>query len=48
VTVGAMLDGHRPKVAAPPPELGQDTQRLLLALGVTREEIETLTKDGVI
>ncbi|MBB5514502.1 formyl-CoA transferase [Rubricella aquisinus] len=48
VSIGAMLDGQRPAVDAPPPELGQDTARLLATLGVTEDERQTLADEGVI
>ncbi|KPP85073.1 MAG: putative acyl-CoA transferases/carnitine dehydratase [Rhodobacteraceae bacterium HLUCCA08] len=48
VRIGAMLDGARPAVAAPPPALGQDTGDILSELGYSGAEIEMLRTEGVI
>lgn len=48
VTVGALLNGQRPTVEMPPPELGQDSSRILERLGYSADAIETLRKEGVI
>ena len=46
--VGAMIDGARPRVAAPPPELGADTDDLLAELGYTADTIAAMREEGVI
>lgn len=46
--IGAMLDGQRPAVSAPPPQLGQDTDAILAQLGYGTAEIEAFRQDGVI
>ena len=48
VSVGALLNGRRPTVEMPPPELGQDSSRILERLGYSADAIETLRKEGVI
>lgn len=48
VSVGALLNGRRPTVEMPPPELGQDSSRILESLGYSADAIETLRKEGVI
>ena len=48
VSVGALLNGRRPTVEMPPPELGQDSSRILESLGYSADVIETLRKEGVI
>lgn len=47
-TTGIKLNGAAPKVATPPPQLGQDNDEVWGALGLTASEIQALTKDGVI
>jgi formyl-CoA transferase len=47
VRIGAMIDGRRPSVEAPPPALGADTWDILSWLGYSAEEIETLRAEGV-
>ena len=47
VRIGAMIDGRRPSVEAPPPALGADTRDILSWLGYSAEEIETLRAEGV-
>jgi len=46
--IGAMVDGVRPSVTAPPPVLGQDTQTVLTALGYDAAEITSLREKGVV
>lgn len=46
--IGAMFDGHRPAVGAPPPALGQDTADILAALGYSEGEIAEMRAEGVI
>ena len=48
VSIGAMFDGQRPTAAAPPPGLGQDSQRILRELGYSVDEIESMKREGVI
>ncbi|MBF9060292.1 CoA transferase [Rhodobacterales bacterium HKCCSP123] len=47
VRIGAMIDGKRPSVAAPPPVLGQDSAEILSDLGYSEQEIETMRAEGV-
>jgi crotonobetainyl-CoA:carnitine CoA-transferase CaiB-like acyl-CoA transferase len=47
VRIGAMIDGRRPSVEAPPPALGADTRDILSWLGYSAQEIETLRAEGV-
>jgi formyl-CoA transferase len=44
--IGAMIDGARPAVNAPPPELGADTREILHELGFDDAEIETMRAEG--
>ena len=46
--IGAMIDGQRPAVEAPPPALGQDTADILTALGYSEGEIAEMRAEGVI
>lgn len=46
--IGAMIDGRRPTVKTPPPELGADSAAVLRGLGYTPEDIEQLHAEGVI
>jgi formyl-CoA transferase len=46
--IGAMIDGVRPSVPAPPPALGADSDAVLTDLGFGRDEIAALRQDGVI
>ena len=46
--IGAMFDGRRPAVEAPPPALGQDTADILTALGYSEGEIAEMRAGGVI
>lgn len=46
--IGAMIDGARPNVSAPPPTLGQDTETILGALGYTPDKIKAMREDGAI
>ncbi|MEM1288338.1 MAG: CoA transferase [Pseudomonadota bacterium] len=46
--VGAMVDGERPRVEAPPPTLGQDTDDVLRSLGYSSVEIARLRKEAVV
>ena len=48
VRTGIKLDGNAPSVAKPPPELGQDNDRLFVELGLSADDIRTLRDDGVI
>jgi formyl-CoA transferase len=48
VTPGIKLDGTAPRVSAPPPELGQDTDAILAELGYGSEEIAVLRDAGAI
>lgn len=45
---GAMIDGERPCVTAPPPELGAHSTEVLENLGYTPDEIRQLRAEGVI
>jgi formyl-CoA transferase len=45
---GAMIDGVRPSVSAPPPRLGADADAILKDLGYDADEIEELRTEGVI
>lgn len=45
--IGAMIDGVRPAVAAPPPALGADGTAILSELGYTAGEIEAMRAEGV-
>jgi formyl-CoA transferase len=45
---GMKIDGEAPRTAAPPPELGQDTEALLTELGLSRAEIDELRQDRAI
>jgi formyl-CoA transferase len=46
--LGAMIDGVRPAVAAPPPVLGQDSDAILQGLGLSAAEIAALRAEGVV
>ncbi|WP_084862344.1 CaiB/BaiF CoA transferase family protein [Salibaculum halophilum] len=46
-SIGAMLDGRRPVAAAPPPTLGQDSERLLAELGYAAQDIERMRDEGI-
>jgi formyl-CoA transferase len=46
--IGAMIDGLRPAVTAPPPRLGADTDAILTDLGYASDEIGQLRAEGVI
>lgn len=48
VRIGAMIDGQRPSVEAPPPALGQDSDAVLSELGYSGAEIADLRAGGVI
>lgn len=48
VRPGFRLDGKRPTTDAPPPALGADTDTILVELGFSGDEIDTLRKDGAI
>ena len=45
---GIKLDGQPPRVAAPPPELGQDNETLLADIGLSEKDIRDLSEQGVI
>ncbi|PWE30788.1 CoA transferase [Pararhodobacter marinus] len=47
VRMGAMFDGLRPSVEAPPPALGQDSGAILRELGYSDDDIDTLRREGV-
>jgi len=46
--IGAMIDGVRPSVSAPPPRLGADADAILKELGYGPDEIRKLRTEGVI
>ena len=46
--IGALIDGVRPSVAAPPPALGQDSDAILGALGYDAGQIARFRAEGVI
>ena len=46
--VGFRLKSGQPDVAAPPPRLGQDTERILGELGYSADEIDTLRRGGAV
>ncbi len=48
VRIGAMIDGQRPRVDAPPPRLGADSADILADLGYSTKEVETMRAEGVI
>ncbi len=48
VTTGIKLDGTAPKVATPPPILGQHNEEIWRDLGLSGDEIEQLKKDGAL
>lgn len=43
-----VMDGHRPRPKAPPPNLGADNQNVWGDLGLSEEEIQKLKSEGVI
>ncbi|MFV1852404.1 MAG: CaiB/BaiF CoA transferase family protein [Thalassospira sp.] len=45
---GIKMDGKAPSVDAPPPVLGQDNETILASLGLSNDEIKTLTEEGVL
>lgn len=46
--IGALFNGVRPSVDAPPPALGQDSDAILGALGYSSDEIAELRNEGAI
>ncbi|MEL7211073.1 MAG: CoA transferase [Pseudomonadota bacterium] len=48
VRAGARIDGKPLSVETPPPALGADTDDVLSALGLSKEDLATLRADGVI
>ncbi|SFS11288.1 CaiB/BaiF CoA transferase family protein [Yoonia litorea] len=46
--IGAMFDGKRPSVDAPPPVLGQDTETILGAIGYSEDDMTAMREEGVI
>ncbi|MEO1796043.1 MAG: CoA transferase [Pseudomonadota bacterium] len=46
--IAPLVDGARPSVDAPPPELGQDTDAILGELGYGAAEIEELRREGIV
>ncbi|MDH3668320.1 MAG: CoA transferase [Paracoccaceae bacterium] len=48
VRTGVKLDGVSPRVATPPPTLGQHTSEVLAKLGLTEAEIAALSDEGAI
>ena len=42
------LDGEAPRVATPPPELGEHNDEVWGGLGLSPDEIAELRKDGAI
>lgn len=44
--IGAMIDGRRPAVDAPPPELGAQSDAILRGLGYTADEIDEMRAEG--
>ncbi|MEM7720955.1 MAG: CaiB/BaiF CoA-transferase family protein [Pseudomonadota bacterium] len=48
VRTGYLMDGMRPSVDAPPPELGQDSDAILSELGYDEGQIAALREKGVI
>lgn len=48
VRTGYLMDGTRPSVDAPPPELGQDSDAILSELGYDEGQIAALREKGVI
>jgi len=48
VTPGVKLDGAAPRVSAPPPVLGQDTESILEELGYGAVEIADLRESGAV
>lgn len=47
-TTGIKLDGEAPHVTNPPPVLGQDNEDVFASLGLTKDELLSLKKEGVI
>ncbi|MEM9797226.1 MAG: CoA transferase [Pseudomonadota bacterium] len=45
--IGVMIDGERPRVDAPPPQLGADTRAVLAELGYASAEIDAMIAEGV-
>ena len=48
VRTGFKLDGERPAVTLPPPQLGEHTEQWLTTLGLSKEDIEQLQGQGAI
>ncbi|MEM9551639.1 MAG: CoA transferase [Pseudomonadota bacterium] len=48
VQIAALFDGARPSVNAPPPELGQDTDSVLVRLGFAADAIADLRRQGAV
>ena len=48
VTTGIKVNGQAPRVATPPPTLGQHNAEVWTELGLSMEEIEELKKERVI
>ena len=47
-TTGIKLDGHAPRLDAPPPQIGQDNARIWGELGYDANDLARLKDEGII
>ena len=47
-TTGIKIDGSAPTVTSPPPTLGEHNDEIWSELGLSKDDIDKLKKDGVV